>query len=138
ATAPAGGSTAAAAPRPAARPRGVNRLDWESVAPNTDDAVRIPPGFQQAIVVSWGDPVVPGAPEFDFENQTAAAQEQQYGTNCDFLSILPLPRRGKQERALLVSNHEYSSDALMFRGWTGYANATEEQVRIAMAAHGLS
>src|SRR5690606_19301263 len=43
-----------------------------------------------------------------------------------------------EERALLVVNHEYTNEQLMFRGWTGGANATLEQLRIALAAHGLS
>ena len=114
--------------------RGVDRLDWTPVAPNTEDAVVVPDGFEQAIVVSWGDPVLPGAPEFDFDHQTAEAQEQQYGYNCDFLAILPL----KGDRALLVSNHEYCSEQLMFRDWVDHESATEEQLRVSMAAHGLS
>src|SRR5699024_9286303 len=49
------------------------------VAPNTADAVTVPEGYRSDVVIRWGDPVLPGAPEFDFENQSAAAQAAQYG-----------------------------------------------------------
>jgi hypothetical protein len=136
----------AATPDAGARQRGrkgggrrVDRLDWTPVEPNTADALVVPEGFHQAVVVSWGDPVLPDAPPFDFDNQTAYAQERQFGYNCDYTAMLPLKRgpRG-EERALLVVNHEYTNEELMFRGWSGGENATLEQLRIAMAAHGLS
>lgn len=114
--------------------RQISDLRWTSVEGNTADAVTIPEGFEQHVLVRWGDPVIPGAPEFDFENQTAEAQEQQFGYNNDFLAVLPLSRN----RALLVANHEYTTESLMFRDWTEPANATDEQLRIGLAGHGLS
>lgn len=115
---------------PGQRPRGVN---FDPVAPNTDDRVVIPDGYQQNIVIRWGDPVLPGAPGFDFGNQTAAAQARQFGYNNDFCGLVPLPGR----RWLMVSNHEYTAEPMMFAGYDS-ANPTEEQVRIAWAAHGMS
>jgi secreted PhoX family phosphatase len=49
-------------------PRG---LDFTSVAPNTADAVTIPEGYSQQVVIRWGDPVLPGAPRFDARKQSA-------------------------------------------------------------------
>ncbi|RAY13636.1 phosphatase [Actinomadura craniellae] len=113
---------------------GGSRLRFTPVPPNKDDKVTVPPGYESSVVVRWGDPVLPGAPAFDFEKQTAAAQARQFGYNCDFVSFFPL---GK-DRALLWVNHEYTNEELMFRGYTGGATATEEQIKIAMAAHGGS
>jgi uncharacterized protein len=94
------------------------------------------------VVIRWGELVVPGAPPFDFDRQTAAAQSRQFGYNCDFVWFLPLPGRSTEgsppERALLVVNHEYTSEELMFRGYSGGATATAEQIRVGIAAHGLS
>ncbi len=117
----------------------MDRLDFAPVAPNKEDALVVPAGFQQAVVVAWGDPVQPGAPAFDFEHQTPAAQEQQFGYNCDYTTMLPLGRghRG-QDRALLVVNHEYTDEVLMFRGWEDAATAPLEQLETAIAAHGLA
>jgi secreted PhoX family phosphatase len=115
------------------RPVG-NGLDFEPVAPNTLDEVVVPEGFEQSVVIRWGDPVVPGAPAFDFENQTADAQAKQFGFNNDFCGLVPLPGRN---RWLMVSNHEYTSEEFMFHGWDE-ENPTIEQAKIAWAAHGLS
>ena len=105
------------------------------VAPNTADAVTVPAGYRSDVVIRWGDPVLPGAPEFDFENQTAAAQAGQYGFNCDLAVMFPMDDR--DERFLLTVNHEYTTEPSMFRGYDPEA-PTREQVEIAWAAHGLS
>lgn len=130
----AGAPTAPPAPGApgAPLPRG---LDYETVPPNTTDAVVLPPGYEQNVVIRWGDPVVPGAPGFDFENQTAAAQAVQFGYNADFTGLLPLAGTG--ERYLMFTNHEYSIEPLMFRGYDP-ENPTDEQIRIGLEAHGLS
>ncbi|MGP4016658.1 PhoX family protein [Saccharopolyspora sp. 5N708] len=133
-----GTATASPAPTaPQARPgRGsVPGTDFAPVAPNTEDAVVTAEGYEQGIVIRWGDPVMPGAPEFDFNNQTAAAQEKQFGYNNDFAELIALDRGGNEN--LLVVNHEYTTETQMFAGYDE-SNPTEEQVRIAWAAHGLS
>ncbi|MGV9305452.1 PhoX family protein [Nonomuraea sp. NPDC003727] len=113
---------------------GRGRLTFTPVAPNTEDALTVPDGYSSSVVVRWGDPVLPDAPAFDFDNQTAEAQSKQFGYNCDFVTMFPMGRH----RALLWVNHEYSDENLMFRGYTGGAAATEEQIRIGLAAHGGS
>ncbi|MER5714262.1 PhoX family protein [Streptomyces sp. NPDC002132] len=110
-------------------------LRYSAVAPNTVDAVVVPDGYRQNVVIRWGEPILRGAPAFDPEKQTAKAQAGQFGYNNDFLSLLPLP--GERGRQLLVANHEYTDEILMFRGYDA-ANPTREQVEIAWAAHGLS
>ncbi|MEJ2861043.1 PhoX family protein [Actinomycetospora flava] len=108
---------------------------FTAVAPNTEDAVRVPEGFAQQVVIRWGDPVLPGAPAFDPNAQTAAAQAQQFGFNNDFLALLDVP--GRPGRALLVANHEYTTEPFMIPGYDPAA-PTPEQVAIGMAAHGMS
>ncbi|GAA3255339.1 PhoX family protein [Nonomuraea helvata] len=114
------------------RPTGDIR--FTPVAPNTDDALTIPEGYRSSVVVRWGDPVLPDAPAFDFDNQSADAQNKQFGYNNDYVTLFPMGR----DRALLWVNHEYTDESLMFRGYTGGAAATEEQIKIALAAHGGS
>ncbi|MET7350244.1 PhoX family protein [Streptomyces mirabilis] len=110
-------------------------LRFSPVAPNTADAVTVPGGYGQNVVIRWGEPILRGAPAFDPEHQTATAQAGQFGYNNDFLALLPLP--GERGRQLLVANHEYTDEVLMFRGYDP-ANPTREQVEVAWAAHGLS
>ncbi len=114
---------------------GARGLRFAPVAPNTADQVTVPSGYAQNVVIRWGEPILRGAPAFDAENQTAAAQAGQFGYNNDFLSLLPL--RGERGRQVLVANHEYTDEVLMFRGYDS-ENPTREQVEIAWAAHGLS
>ncbi|MER5791963.1 PhoX family protein [Streptomyces sp. NPDC001980] len=124
--APGGGAS-----QPVAGARG---LRFGSVAPNTADTVTVPDGYGQNVVIRWGEPILRGAPRFDPENQTAAAQAGQFGYNNDFLALLPLP--GEPRRQILVANHEYTDEVLMFRGYDA-ANPTRNQVEVAWAAHGL-
>ncbi|MFJ8047859.1 PhoX family protein [Streptomyces luteogriseus] len=137
AAAPATGAPSAAAASEAARRKhkGARGLRFAPVAPNTTDAVTVPEGYRQNVVIRWGEPILRGAPAFDPEKQTARAQAAQFGYNCDFLALLPLP--GERGRQLLVANHEYTDEILMFRGYDA-ANPTREQVEVAWAAHGLS
>jgi secreted PhoX family phosphatase len=109
-------------------------LNFTAVAPNTEDRVVTPEGYEQDIVLRWGDPVLPGAPEFDFDRQTAAAQAEQFGYNCDFLGLVPV---GRHDQWLLVANHEYTSEEFLFANWDA-ENPTREQTEIAWAAHGAS
>jgi hypothetical protein len=96
----------------------------------------VPNGYDHAVVIRWGDPILPGTPALDVNNQTAQRQSRQFEYNCDYQTVLPLDRHGK--RALLVVNHEYTNEELMFPGWTNHDALTLEQVRVALAAHGLS
>ena len=108
-------------------------LSFAAVAPNTLDAVTVPDGYRQAPVVRWGEPMLENGPAFDITAQTAEAQVAQFGYNNDFVGFLRLDDR----RALLVVNHEYTNEVLMFPGWTP-KTATDEQRRIALMAHGMS
>ncbi|MFJ2174161.1 PhoX family protein [Streptomyces sp. NPDC087851] len=125
-----GGGSAAAAD-------GARGLRFNPVAPNTADKVTIPAGHSQNVVIRWGDPILRGAPAFNADKQSAKAQAGQFGYNNDFLSLLPMQGKSEQGRQLLVANHEYTDEILMFKGYDP-AKPTREQVEIAWAAHGLS
>jgi hypothetical protein len=153
ATAPAlAAGTPASAARPATAPNGAasrhgkpgggkpgagkGKLTFKPIPPNKLDTLIVPNGYDHAVVVKWGDPVLPGAPEFDVNAQTAQRQAKQFGYNNDFTAVLPLDRHGR--RALLVTNHEYTNEELMFPGFTSLDALSVEQIKVAMAAHGMS
>ncbi|OWY83532.1 PhoX family phosphatase [Rhodococcus sp. BUPNP1] len=131
-SAAAAGSDAAAAGDLGPAPDGTN---FTAVAPNTDDAVTVPEGYENDVVIRWGDPVLPDAPAFDIGNQTATAQEKQFGFNNDFAGLLPVD--GRPDTYLLVVNHEYTTEPFMFADYDP-DDPTEEQVRIGIAGHGMS
>lgn len=103
--------------------------------PAATDEVVVPDGFQWAPIIAWGDPVLAGAPAFDFENQTAAAQAGQMGYNNDYVGVL---RNGSTNAAVLVTNNEYTNNNLMFHGYSSPDAMTDEQVRITLMAHGMT
>jgi secreted PhoX family phosphatase len=132
--------TAAATDRPGRgtpSPGASGALTFAPVAQNQLDELVTAAGYRYSVVMRWGDAVERGAPEFDIDRQTAAAQAKQFGYNCDYIGFLPLDDRG--DRHLLVVNHEYTNEQLMFSGVAGEtAPTTPEQKMIAMAAHGIS
>ncbi len=110
-------------------------MNFTAIAPNKEDAVVIPDGYQQSVVISWGDPVLPGAPAFDVKSQSASSQRQQFGFNNDFAGLLPI--EGQPNRYLLVVNHEYTTERFMFPGYDA-KKPSREQFETALAAHGLT
>ena len=121
-------SSAAPAPGP------VPGMNFASVAPNSEDAVVVADGYRHGVVVSWGDPILPGAPAFDVNRQTGAAQRGQFGFNNDFAGLLPIP--GRRDRFLLVTNFEYVTPQFMFPGYKPDA-PTREQFEVEIAAVGM-
>jgi secreted PhoX family phosphatase len=109
-------------------------LNFTAVAPNTEDRIVTADGYESAVVIRWGDPVLPGAPAFDFDHQTPEAQAMQFGYNNDFCGLVPLDG---WNRWLMGSNHEYTSEPFLHKGYDAN-NPTEAQVRIGWAAHGFS
>jgi len=143
-TAPLAGTADAQTPGrpggpPPGRPRPGGRggtLGFAPIEPNRDDQVTVPTGYEVDVLIRWGDPVLPGAPAYDFDAQTAAGQALQFGYNNDYVAFFPM-LGNSAKRGILGVNHEYTDEAAMFRGYDA-ANPTREQVDIGIAAHGLS
>ena len=100
-------------------------------------------GYEIQLVIRWGDPILGDAGPFDVRNQSAADQARRFGYNNDYLDFMPLPKGSRSsDRGLLVSNHEYTSTALMFPGLgsgrQARRNASAAQVATEMEAHGAS
>ena len=127
-------SAPAAAEPGAASPAGRDGLataSFKPVPPNKRDALVVAEGFTSSVVIRWGDPVVNGAPSFNPFQQSVSAARKQFGYNNDYVGLLPL--RG--DRALLIVNHEYTDEVLMFPADT---HSDDEIKAIAIANHGMS
>lgn len=114
---------------------------FAEVAAGSDDKIHVAEGYDADVLIRWGDKVLADAPAFDPQKQTGAAQARQFGYNNDFLGYLPL--QGSSMHGLLVVNHEYSNEELMFPGLgrqdrTRFDKITREIVDIEMMAHGGS
>jgi uncharacterized protein len=123
-----------------------SRFKFDEVSAGVDTDHHVAAGYDADVLIRWGDPVLPGARTIDFRGQTAAAQRQQFGYNNDFLAYFPMPGAEDPSRhGLLVVNHEYTNEELMFPGLrrqdvknVAFAEMTEDLVDIEMAAHGGS
>ena len=99
-------------------------------------------GHDADILIRWGDKVLGTAPQFDPYQQSGSNQAQQFGYNNDFVGYVPID--GKSDHGLLVINHEFTTDWLMFPARGGMkhrermATLTAEQVATEMMAHGGS
>ncbi|TMJ31527.1 MAG: PhoX family phosphatase [Alphaproteobacteria bacterium] len=133
---------AAASPFAAvAQEAGPSSLTFKELAHTLDDKQHVADGYDMQVLIRWGDPVMADAPAFNAANQTAAAQEKQFGYNNDYLGLYPLPYGSKgADRFLLVANHEYVNPNLMFAGLgsgrDSNLKASKEQAEVLMAAVG--
>lgn len=117
---------------------------FKEVAAGVDERHHVAEGYDADILIRWGDAVLPGAPAFDPAQQSAAAQKQQFGYNNDYIGYLPMPGAANPSaHGLLVVNHEYTNEELMFSGVgeqetkeAAFAKMTKELVDIEKAAHG--
>lgn len=126
-----------------AQAAGPSSLAFKEVAHGLDKTHHIPDGYEAQVLIRWGDPVVAGAPAFDQTNLSVAAQEKQFGYNCDYVGLYPLPAGSTTgDRFLMVVNHEYTITNLMFggigEGRASRTKASKAQVEVEMAAHGGS
>ncbi len=131
------GTSFPAAARPAAASAAAKpsaRLPFEAIAPvnSAIDDFTVAEGYRWDPIIRWGDPILPGAPAFDGTAQSAASQARQFGYNCDYLDIIETNASGT--RALLVANHEYTNENIMFPPDMD----PEAVIRTAWAAHGMA
>ena len=115
-------------------PYGFVEVPW-----GVDGHMHIPEGYRADVLLRWGDPLGAGAPAFDPHRMTAAAQEQQFGYNCDYTTFLPLGSgRDSSTHGLLIVNHEFSLPPLMHPNAPAPTELSADQLLADMAAHGLS
>ena len=126
---------------------GTSAFNFKEVAAGVDEKHHVPEGYDADILIRWGDAVEKGAPAFDPMKQTAAAQAKQFGYNNDYVGYVPMQGAANpSEHGLLVVNHEYTSEELMFPGLKGaqdtkeaaFQQMTKALVDIEMMAHGGS
>jgi secreted PhoX family phosphatase len=125
ATATVGGGEGSAAPT------------FTEVPRSTGEGIQVPPGYNAQVLLRQGDPIRPGAPEYNPATQTGEQQEQQFGTDPDFISFMPLPYGSNSStRGLLGVNHENHRAPICFPG--SPKQLSRQQVEVQMAAQGFS
>ncbi|MXV79392.1 MAG: PhoX family phosphatase [Chloroflexi bacterium] len=135
-TSPLGSQIFGSAPLSGKADAASSTIGLQSIPHDNEDSINIPEGYSSNVVIRWGDAVVPGAPAFNLNGQTAESAAKQFGFNCDYNGFFPL-LPGQSRRGLLGVNHEYTSGAEMFPGYDA-DNVTAEQAAIEIVSHGLS
>ena len=101
-------------------PAGTPLLGFAGIEPSTADTVVVPPGYTASVLIAWGDPVSDG-PVFNPDaSNTAEEQAQQWGMHND--GIVYFAIGNSSSHGLIVQNHEYTDDGLLFAD--GMANWT--------------
>jgi uncharacterized protein len=116
-------------------------FNFVELAAGWDEHHHVSEGYEANVLIRWGDKVLADAPAFNPQNQWANAQAGQFGYNNDFLGFIPLD--GRSDHGLLVVNHEYTNEELMFprlgrQDNKKFEGMTADLVAIEMMAHGGS
>ena len=97
---------------------------------------RRPDGYQQAVVISWGDPICRRRPEVRRAQRRPAPRS--VGSSASTTTSRGCCRStGNRTDFLLVTNHEYVDPLFMFPGYNDDA-PTREQFDIEIAALGMA
>ncbi|MBP0614743.1 PhoX family protein [Jiella mangrovi] len=120
---------------------GGSKFTFTEVEAGVDQTHHVAEGYDADVLLRWGDGLFPDSPEFDPTKQTPEAQARQFGYNNDYVGFIPID--GSSEHGMLVVNHEYTNEHLMFPGivtvkdgQAEVAPADQKRVDIEMAAHG--
>ncbi len=116
-------------------------FNFKEVAAGSDPHHYMAEGYDADVLIRWGDNVLADAPDFDPQKQSGEAQARQFGYNNDYLGYIPID--GRSDHGLLVVNHEYTNEELMFPSVgrqdtkeAGFKGITRDLVDIEMMAHG--
>lgn len=109
-------------------------LDFPPVAANSLDTITVPDGFDWHVVTLWGDPLWSHSKPFDpVTRGTAASQLLAVGDNTDGMSLFEI-----DGRTVLVANNEYVNLDIIYGNRASKGPETADDVRKAMAAHGIT
>lgn len=106
-------------------------LGFAGVLASAADTVVVPDGYTASVLIAWGDPVSSGPAFAQDASATAAQQAEQWGMHNDGVVFFPI----SANRGLIVQNHEYTDDVLLFND--GMAGWNAEKTAKSQAAHGV-
>src|SRR5215207_626666 len=73
------GTRALAANEQPAKKANVLSFDFKEIEAGVDHTHHVAEGYDAKVLLRWGDPLFPDAPEFDPKNQTPEKQARQFG-----------------------------------------------------------
>ncbi len=113
---------------------GMDRFGFVPIDANTLNTVTVPEGFNSSVLLQWGDPILPGAPEFDEESRgEGSSQALTFGDNTDGMDFFI-----RENVNLLVVNNEYTNRGVIWGNRPEGKFANDDDVLKGMRAHGVS
>jgi secreted PhoX family phosphatase len=113
-------------------------LDFDDVAELFQADHAVAKGYRAERLISWGEPILPGAGAFDPKKISAEQQSLQFGPNNDFLAFMPLPRgSSSSDHGLLWANHEYAIVPMLYPEAT-HGPRSREHTEAELMGHGGS
>ncbi|MGI9392696.1 MAG: PhoX family protein [Parvibaculales bacterium] len=107
-------------------------MSFSPVKANSLDTVTLPKGYSHDVLISWGDPLLPGGVPFDERTRgTAESQKLAFGDNNDGMEIFPISKK----RALIAVNNESANLELILL--TGKVQSRDDILKN-KNAHGVS
>lgn len=114
-----------------------SRIGFKAMPIGMGDFIELPADYVATVLAPWGDPVgiAGNMPAYKPDaSNTAQEQAVQMGMHHDGLVFFPL--QNSSTHGLLVINHEYIDEGLLFPD--GFEPMTAEKVLKAQNAHGIS
>lgn len=108
-------------------------LGFKAIPPSERDTLVVPEGYTAKVLIMWGDPISNGPAFKPDASNSAADQSLQWGMHNDGLVYFPIDG---SRHGLIVQNHEYTDDVLLFPD--GMANWNAEKTAKSQNAHGVS
>lgn len=109
-------------------------IGFKTVPASTADKVIVPEGYTIRLLMSWGDPMFPGAPAFkDDSSNTGAEQALQFGDNADGMEYYEV----NDGYGVLAINNEYVNLQYLYQHKQHKAQSADEVLK-AQNAVGLS
>ena len=107
------------------------------------NTVDVPVGYTVEVLATWGQPIMPGALDWNPDaTQDAATQARQFGMHCDGMHYFPFPTRNgpSSVRGIMAINNEYTQEEILHgaEGLIGGSGVTIAKVRKSQSAHGVS
>ena len=102
-------------------------LTFTPIEGSNRDAVVLPRGYEQDVVIRWGDALDPWTPDLNtdaipdgelLKPGAGIMQARQFGYNCDAVEFFPaVPGTPISSRGLVCCNHEYTQPEMKYPDW---------------------
>ncbi|QFT95745.1 hypothetical protein FIU85_00375 [Roseovarius sp. THAF8] len=121
-------------PATSAQAQATSRFAFDPIGIQTDATVHVPGGYRWDVLIRWGDPIFPDAPEFDHETGgDADSADRIFGENTDGMESFQVG--GRQ---LLAINHEYTNREINLPHATGGVPTGLDDVRKLQSLQGVA